>query len=134
LYRFCVKLSLRSLLAGLSSLALAVSLAHAQRYVERQVRIPWAQAGSAGLDGLLVYVDLPGKHPLVVLTHGSARNVQDHALVSPWQQLPQALWFARRFSYRPISLWLHTSSCLSLHTRIHLDPGRQPITGTNFVS
>jgi dienelactone hydrolase len=96
LYRFCVKLPLRSLLARVLSLAFAVALAHAQHYVERQVRIPWAQAGPSGLDGLLVYVDLPGKHPLVVLTHGSARNVQDHALVSPWQQLPQALWFARR--------------------------------------
>ncbi len=64
--------------------------------MERQIRIPWALAGPAGLDALLVYVDLPGKHPLVVLTHGSARSTQDHALVTPWQQLPQALWFARR--------------------------------------
>ncbi len=68
----------------------------AQKYVEQQIRIPWNPAQPAGLDALLVFVDLPGKHPLVVITHGSARNAEDHALVSPWQQLPQALWFARR--------------------------------------
>jgi dienelactone hydrolase len=71
-------------------------IARAQGYVEREIRIPWTQALPNGLDALLVYVDLPGKHPLLVLTHGSARNREDHALVSPWQQLPQALWFAQR--------------------------------------
>jgi dienelactone hydrolase len=74
----------------------AISGASAQRYVEREIRIPWALAGPAGLDGLLVYVDLPGKHPLVVMTHGSSRIAAEHASVTPWQQLPQALWFARR--------------------------------------
>jgi dienelactone hydrolase len=92
----CVRLSLRFVFPALCALSMVASSARAQRYVERQIRIPWAAAGSQGLDALLVYVDLPGKHPLVVLTHGSARSAQDHALVSPWQQLPQALWFARR--------------------------------------
>jgi dienelactone hydrolase len=69
--------------------------APAQRYVEREITIPWVHAGR-GLDALLVYVDLPGKHPLAVITHGSARKTEEHALVSPWQELPQALWFARR--------------------------------------
>jgi dienelactone hydrolase len=82
----------------LASIAVAASAlnAQAQGYVEREIRIPWVEAAPNGLDALLVYVDLPGKHPLLVLTHGSARNKQDHALVSPWQQLPQALWFAQR--------------------------------------
>jgi dienelactone hydrolase len=75
---------------------LALPALYAQRYVEREVMIPWAKALPLGLDALLVYVDLPGKHPLVVLTHGSSRKVEEHAEVSPWQQLPQALWFARR--------------------------------------
>ena len=73
-----------------------VPAAQAQGYVEREVRIPWVQAAPNGLDALLVYFNTPGRHPLVVLTHGSARNREDHALVSPWQQLPQALWFAER--------------------------------------
>jgi len=81
--------------------ALAVALlggvnAPAQLYIEHEIRIPWLAAAPAGLDALLVYANLPGKHPLVVLTHGSARNPEDHRLVSSWQQLPQALWFARR--------------------------------------
>jgi dienelactone hydrolase len=84
-----------SQLLGISILLTAVSVASAQHYVEREIAIPWVQAGH-GLDALLVYVDLPGKHPLVVITHGSARKTEDHALVTPWQQLPQALWFARR--------------------------------------
>jgi hypothetical protein len=37
-----------------------------------------------------------GKHPLVVITHGSSRKMEEHAQVTPWQELPQALWFALR--------------------------------------
>lgn len=70
--------------------------ANAQRYIEHEVRIPWVMAAPGGLDALLVYVDLPGKHPLVLLTHGTARKPEDQAQTTPWQQLPQALWFARR--------------------------------------
>lgn len=95
-YRSYVKRPIRSCILALFMLANAASNAMAQRYVEREVRIPFASAGRDGLDALLVYVDLPGKHPLVVLTHGSARSVEQHANVTPWQQLPQALWFARR--------------------------------------
>lgn len=85
----------RSLLFAFATL-LAASCAQAQRYVEREITIPWILAGSSGLDALLVYADLPGKHPLVVITHGSSRKPEEHAEVTAWQQLPQALWFARR--------------------------------------
>jgi dienelactone hydrolase len=74
----------------------AVTSGHAQRYIEREVRIPWVQAGVNGLDALLVYADLPGKHPLALLTHGSSRIAEEQAQLTPWQLLPQALWFARR--------------------------------------
>jgi dienelactone hydrolase len=73
-----------------------VSGAHAQRYVEREFLIPWAVAFPNGLDAMLVYADLPGKHPLVVLTHGTSRKPEERAEVTVWQQIPQALWFARR--------------------------------------
>ncbi len=79
----------------LAILLTLATCAQAQRYVEREVMIPWVMAGS-GLDAVLVYAELPGKHPLVVITHGSSRKTEDHALVTPWQELPQALWFARR--------------------------------------
>jgi dienelactone hydrolase len=91
-----VRSSARAILLGLGVAALPAASARAQHYVERQIRIPWPAAQPNGLDALLVYVDLPGKHPLVVLTHGSSRIPEEHAQVTPWQQLPQALWFARR--------------------------------------
>jgi len=65
-------------------------------YVERELFIPWTQAAPNGLDALLVYADLPGQHPLVVMTHGSSRKPEEHAEVTPWGFLPQAQWFARR--------------------------------------
>jgi dienelactone hydrolase len=83
-------------LTGFLILLTAVLSGHAQLYVEREVRIPWTMAGLDGLDALLVYADLPGKHPLVLLTHGTSRKPEEQAQVTPWQQLPQALWFARR--------------------------------------
>jgi dienelactone hydrolase len=86
----------RSVLLGFWILLTTIVAANAQRYVEQEIKIPWVKAGPAGLDGLLVYVDLPGKHPLAVITHGSSRNTAEHADVTPWQELPQALWFARR--------------------------------------
>jgi poly(3-hydroxybutyrate) depolymerase len=95
-YRSLVHSCLRGFLLSACLVAAGWAVVCAQHYVEREIRIPRPQAGPAGLAGLLVYVDLPGKHPLVVLTHGSARVAEEHALVSPWQQLPQALWFARR--------------------------------------
>ncbi|MGA3159932.1 MAG: prolyl oligopeptidase family serine peptidase [Terracidiphilus sp.] len=75
---------------------LLASAANSQRYVEHEISIPWVMAGPSGLDALLVYVDLPGKHPLVVITHGNAPSPEAQPLMNPWQQLPQALWFARR--------------------------------------
>ena len=82
---------------ALGFLVTLVATAGAQvAYVEREISIPWVKAAPSGLDSLLVYVDLPGKHPLVVLTHGSSRKAEEHAQMSPWSLLPQALWFARR--------------------------------------
>jgi len=66
------------------------------RYVEKEIFVPTLKARPQGLDVLEVYVDLPGRHPLVVLTHGSSVDHAEHAHVTPWAQLNQALWFARR--------------------------------------
>ena len=70
--------------------------AGAPRYKERELFIPWTQAAPTGLDALLVYADLPGRHPFVVMTHGSSRKPEEHAEVTPWALLPEAQWFARR--------------------------------------
>jgi dienelactone hydrolase len=77
-------------------LSLIEQRAEAQRYTEREITIPWTQAAPNGLDALLLYADLPGQHPLALITHGSARKPEDHATVTPWAFLPQAQWFARR--------------------------------------
>lgn len=86
----------RGIVLGIALLSAAGPAVDAQNYVEREVMIPWVEAAPAGLDALLVYADLPGRRPLVVLTHGTSRTAEEHALVTPWQELPQALWFARR--------------------------------------
>ncbi len=49
-----------------------------------------------GLDVLKVEVDRPGKHPLVLLTHGTSNDPVERSQVTPWSFMPQALWFARR--------------------------------------
>jgi dienelactone hydrolase len=71
-------------------------LARAVEIHEAVIRIPWVEATPNGLASLLVYAELPGKHPLVIITHGTAREVELRNDVTPWQLLPQALWFARR--------------------------------------
>src|SRR5208282_2573022 len=49
-----------------------------------------------GLDALEVRMDLPGRHPLVVLTHGTSNEPDARAHVTPWAQFSQAEWFAER--------------------------------------
>jgi dienelactone hydrolase len=68
----------------------------ALRLVQKEMFVPVPGVFPNGLDVLEIYLTLPGKHPLVVLTHGTAADPQDRMHVTPWAQLPQALWFARR--------------------------------------
>lgn len=66
------------------------------RLVEKEMWVTVPQSFPRGLDVLEVYIDRPGRHPLVVLTHGTSANQEDRAHVTPWAQYSQALWFARR--------------------------------------
>lgn len=66
------------------------------RFVQKEMWMPAPQAFPNGLDALEVYVDRPGRHPLVVLTHGTSDKPEVRARVTPWAQLAQAQWFARR--------------------------------------
>jgi len=71
----------------------------AQQPVHLVAKEMWVQAPGAfpnGLDSLEVYIDRPGRHPLVVLTHGTSDKPEERAHVTPWAQLSQAEWFARR--------------------------------------
>lgn len=50
----------------------------------------------SGIDVLKVEVNRPGKHPLALLTHGTANDPVERSHVTPWSYMPQAIWFARR--------------------------------------
>jgi dienelactone hydrolase len=65
-------------------------------FVEKEMWAPVPGAFPRGLDVLEVYADRPGRHPLAVLTHGTSDKEEDRMHVTPWAQLGQALWFARR--------------------------------------
>ena len=64
--------------------------------VAREMWIHVPESFPNGLDALEVYMDLPGRHPLVVLTHGTSNEPDVRAHLTPWGQFPQAEWFAER--------------------------------------
>jgi dienelactone hydrolase len=65
------------------------------RWIEHEFLMP-APGSAFGLDVLKVEVERPGKHPLALLTHGTANDPIERSQVTPWSFLPQAIWFARR--------------------------------------
>jgi dienelactone hydrolase len=64
--------------------------------VEETLRIPMEAAGPLGLEGLLVKPAGPGRHPLMLVNHGSPRETEDRSQLTPQQWLPQLEAFARR--------------------------------------
>jgi dienelactone hydrolase len=64
--------------------------------IEKEMYVPAPGANPPGLDVLEVYFNLPGKHPLAVLTHGTSDDQMQRLHVTPWAQQSQAQWFARR--------------------------------------
>jgi dienelactone hydrolase len=65
-------------------------------YVEREFRMQVPDSFPNGIDVLEVYISTPGKHPLALLTHGTSDKPEERMQLTPWSQLPQAIWFARR--------------------------------------
>jgi dienelactone hydrolase len=64
--------------------------------VEEPLRIPMAAAGPLGLEALLVKPAGPGRHPLMLVNHGTPRETEDRSQLTPQQWLPQLEAFARR--------------------------------------
>ena len=62
-------------------------------YIEREFYLPHPMASPVGLDVLEVRANVPGQHPLALITHGTAVTPAERAQVTPWRFLPQALWF-----------------------------------------
>jgi len=103
------RLTLRNALAASLLLATLAPIARAQapqpaaplppppaHLVEKEILIPSPGSVPPGLDVLEVYFDRGGKYPLAVLTHGTSNEPLERAHVTPWSQLQQAQWFARR--------------------------------------
>lgn len=61
-----------------------------------EIRVPLAEAGKAGLQTELILPGTPGKHPLVLMTHGSSYSNNLNRSMGPGEMRPGAVWFARR--------------------------------------
>jgi dienelactone hydrolase len=61
-----------------------------------EIKVPMAEAGEAGLQTVLILPSTPGKHPLVLMTHGSDYSKGKNQQMGPGLMQPQAIWFARR--------------------------------------
>jgi dienelactone hydrolase len=68
----------------------------AQLYVREPLRIPMREAGSRGLEALLVRPAAAGRYPLALVSHGSPRSAGDRPGMTPYGLLPQMMEFARR--------------------------------------
>ncbi len=69
---------------------------HADGISWRELRIPMAEAGKEGLEAMLVYPSEPGRHPLILLNHGSPRSADDRPDMTAAGMWPQARELARR--------------------------------------
>ena len=61
-----------------------------------QIFIQTAESGSKGLETLLIWPDTPGKHPTVLMTHGTSRDKSLIKQQSAMYYYAQAQFFARR--------------------------------------
>jgi hypothetical protein len=66
----------------------------AAEIIREELRMP--AAGPRGLEALLVRSDEPGRHPLVLLNHGSPRVAAERPDMSPNELLPEAIELVRR--------------------------------------
>jgi dienelactone hydrolase len=78
------------------SLGQWLGAAVAADFVREDMRIAMPAAGPRGLEALLVRADEPGRHPLVLINHGSPRAASERPEMTPRGLLPEAIEFARR--------------------------------------
>ena len=74
----------------------ATGAAQAIRYIRKELMVPTPDAFPRGLNVLEVFADLPGPHPVALLTHGTSSKEEERMRVTPWAELAQAMWFAQR--------------------------------------
>jgi poly(3-hydroxybutyrate) depolymerase len=68
----------------------------AQSLVTEDLRIPDAATGSQGLEAVLVKPAGAGRHPLVVLSHGSPRDGDGRSKMTARDMLAETVEFAKR--------------------------------------
>jgi len=66
------------------------------RITKQEIRIPMAQAGSAGLQAWLLVPSLAGRHPLAILTPDTNWSDKAAKQMGPGMLQPEALWFLHR--------------------------------------
>lgn len=87
---------LKRLCALLVTLTTFLSSTYADTIEWKETRIPMPSAGPNGLEALLVWPNLPGKHPLALISHGSPRDGSQRPEMTAISFLPVAMEFARR--------------------------------------
>jgi dienelactone hydrolase len=68
----------------------------AESFAIEKLRIPAPGAGDRGLEALLVRPPLPGRLPLVLISHGSPGSAELRSTMTPQRSIPPAMEFARR--------------------------------------
>jgi dienelactone hydrolase len=76
--------------------ALTAPLARAQDILVAEMRIPTHASGKKGLEAVMVRPNDSVPHPLALITHGTPRDPQERAEITPLRWIPQAREFARR--------------------------------------
>jgi dienelactone hydrolase len=80
----------------LAAALLSSSVSGQTTFTKEELRIPAPGVGKRGLQVLFVKPDLPGRLPLVVITHGAPVKAEDRRKVTPIGYLAVANEFARR--------------------------------------
>jgi dienelactone hydrolase len=70
--------------------------ARAQDILVTEIRIPTHGSGKKGLEAVMVRPNDSSPHPLALITHGTPRDPQERAEMTPLRWIPHAREFARR--------------------------------------
>lgn len=90
-------LTLRAVSAMLFLLTLGISLfAQQQDIVITEMRLPTHSSGKKGLEAVMIRPNDSVPHPLALMTHGTPREPEERAEMTPLRWIPQAREFARR--------------------------------------
>jgi len=93
-----ISIAITATLRGLACAA-ALAAAHAMAangFYQEDMRIPMASAGARGLEALLIRPAGSRRYPLALISHGTPREIDKRAGMSPYRLYPQAIEFARR--------------------------------------